>query len=191
MRPPTAALAWCAVLFPPSAAAALLNRGSGDWHGLILGGRALDCASRMGLGFRPNPEHHILDTLSIRIPRCEDETRVRKDLDGAGCFEPGGTDRELLRYSGAEPLELPLRPACCSGRAKPGACGTLGTIRSGPSVALSGDVPVTERLAVFRTRRAPNWAGWVKGSATTGLKGSAAARDSSAANTASSPSYHI
>ena len=27
-------------------------------------------------------------------------------LDGAGCFEPGGTDRELLRYSGAEPLEL-------------------------------------------------------------------------------------
>ena len=91
-------------------------RGSSDWHGLILGGRA-SCASRMGLGFRPGPEHHILDTLSIRIPRCEDYTRVRKDrayafearlssLDGAGCFEPGGTDRELLRYSGAEPLEL-------------------------------------------------------------------------------------
>ena len=67
----------------------------------------------MGLGFRPGPEHHILDTLSIRIPRCEDYTRVRKDrayafearlssLDGVGCFEPGGTDR----YSGAEPLEL-------------------------------------------------------------------------------------
>ena len=54
-------------------------RGSSDWHGLILGGRALDCASRMGLGFRPGPEHHILDTLSIRIPRCEDYTRVRKD----------------------------------------------------------------------------------------------------------------
>ena len=92
-------------------------RGSSDWHGLFLGGRALDCASRMGLGFRPGPEHHILDTLSIRIPRCEDYTRVRKDrayafearlssLDGAGCSEPGGTDRELLRYSGAEPLEL-------------------------------------------------------------------------------------
>ena len=58
-------------------------------------------------------------------------------------------------------------------------------------MALSGDVPVTERLAVFRTRRAPKWAGWVKGSATSGLKGSAAARDSSAANTASSSSYHI
>ncbi|CAE7035530.1 pol, partial [Symbiodinium sp. CCMP2592] len=42
-------------------------RGSSDWHGLILGGRALDCASRMGLGFRrfrAGPEHHILDTLS-------------------------------------------------------------------------------------------------------------------------------
>ena len=64
-------------------------------------------------------------------------------------------------------------------------------LRSGPSVALSGDVPVTERLAVFRTRRAPKWAGWVKGSATSGLKGSTAARDSSAANTASNPSYHI
>ena len=60
-------------------------------------------------------------------------------------------------------------------------------LRSGPSGALSGDVPVTERLAVFRTRRAPKWAGWVKGSATSGLKGSAAARDSSAANTASQP----
>ena len=89
-------------------------RGSSDRHGLILGGRVLDCASRMGLGFRPGPEHHILDTLSIRIPRCEDYTRVRKDrayafearLDGTGCFEPGGADRELLRYSGAEPLEL-------------------------------------------------------------------------------------
>ena len=64
-------------------------------------------------------------------------------------------------------------------------------LRSGPSVALSSDVPVTERLAVFRTRRAPKWAGWVKGSATSGLKGSAAARDSSAASTASNPSYHM
>ena len=53
---------------------------------------------------------------SIRIPRCEDYTRVRKDrayafearlssLDGAGCFEPGGADRELLRYSRAASLE--------------------------------------------------------------------------------------
>ena len=66
-------------------------------------------------------------------------------------------------------------------------------LRSGPSVALSGDIPVMERLAVFRTRRGPKWpwAGWVKGSATSGLKCSAAARDASAADTASDPSYHV
>ena len=50
--------------------------------------RALDCASRMGLGFRPGPEHHILDTLSIRIPRCEDYTRVRKDRAYAATSRP-------------------------------------------------------------------------------------------------------
>ena len=27
-------------------------------------------------------------------------------MDGAGCSEPGGIERELLRYSGAEALEL-------------------------------------------------------------------------------------
>eukprot|EP00439_Symbiodinium_sp_Y106_P075121 s830_g14.t2 len=48
-----------------------------------------------------------------------------------------------------------------------------------------------ERLAVFRTRAAPKWAGWVRGSATSGLRGSSAARDASAANTSSNPSYHI
>ena len=64
-------------------------------------------------------------------------------------------------------------------------------LRSGPSVALSSWVPVTERLAVFRTRRGPKWAGWVKGSATSGLKAEGFSRGSSAANTASNPSYHI
>ena len=48
-----------------------------DWRGLILGGRALDCAGRMGLGFRPGPETHVLDTLGVQIPRCEDLTRTR------------------------------------------------------------------------------------------------------------------
>ena len=60
----------------------------------------------MGLGFRPGPEHHILDTLSIRKDRAYVFEARLSSLDGAGCFEPGGTDRELLRYSGAEPLEL-------------------------------------------------------------------------------------
>ena len=32
--------------------------------------------------------------------------RACPSLDGAGCFEPGSADRELLRYSGAEPVEL-------------------------------------------------------------------------------------
>ena len=92
-------------------------RGTSDWHGLMLGGRALNCASGIGLGFRPGPEHRILDTLSIRIPRHEDYSRARKDrayafearlssLDDGGCFEPGSTDRELLHYASAEPLEL-------------------------------------------------------------------------------------
>ena len=92
-------------------------RGTSDWHGLILGGRALDCAGRMGLGFRPGPDFHVLDTLGIRMPRCEDHSRTRKDrayafearlscLDDASCTEPGGGSRELLRYDGEEPLEL-------------------------------------------------------------------------------------
>ena len=55
---------------------------------LILGGRALDCASRMGLGFRPGPEHHILDTLSIRIPRARTTPvsgRTAPTLSRRGC----------------------------------------------------------------------------------------------------------
>ena len=46
---------------------------------MIFGGRALDCAGRMGLGFRPGPETHVLDTPGVQIPRCEDLTRTRKD----------------------------------------------------------------------------------------------------------------
>ena len=57
-----------------------------SWHGLILGG--LDCAGRMGLGFRPGPETHVLDTLGVQIPRCEDLTRTRKDR--AYAFRWGG-----------------------------------------------------------------------------------------------------
>ena len=49
--------------------------GTSDWHGLILGG-CVDCAGRMGLGFRPGPETHVLDTLGVQIPRCEDLTRT-------------------------------------------------------------------------------------------------------------------
>ena len=46
-------------------------KGRSDWHGLILGGRSLDCQSRGGLGFRPGPTTHMLDTLGIGMPRVE------------------------------------------------------------------------------------------------------------------------
>ena len=46
-------------------------KGRSDWHGLILGGRSLDCQSRGGLGFRPGPTAHMLDTLGIGMPRVE------------------------------------------------------------------------------------------------------------------------
>ena len=92
-------------------------RGTSDWHGLILGGRALDCAGRNRLGFRPAPDFHMLNTLGIKIPRCEDLSRTRKDrayiyesrlsaVDSADCAEPGGDDRQLLRYDGDEALSL-------------------------------------------------------------------------------------
>jgi len=43
------------------------------------GGRALDCEARRGLGLRPGPGAHILDTLGVQIPRCEDHSAERKD----------------------------------------------------------------------------------------------------------------
>ena len=46
-------------------------KGRRDWHGLILVGRSLGCQSRGGLGFRPGPTAHMLDTLGIGMPRVE------------------------------------------------------------------------------------------------------------------------
>ena len=92
-------------------------RGTSDWHGLILGGRALDHPSRMGLGFRPGPDCHVLDTLGIKMPRCEDLSRTRKDkaypftsvvssLDDEFCCEPGDEKRQLLLYNGEDVLAV-------------------------------------------------------------------------------------
>ena len=81
-----------------------------------------------------------------------------------------------------------LKPACCSGRAKPGACGTLGTFvaaRAWRSVVTS-----QSRSGSRSSGRGAARSGQV-GSKASGLKGSAAARDASVANTASNPSYHI
>ena len=64
-------------------------------------------------------------------------------------------------------------------------------LRVAGSVACSDEVPVTERLAVFRTRKGPRWAGWREGSATAGRGASDAVRPADAVDTARCPSYHI
>eukprot|EP00435_Cladocopium_sp_Y103_P020683 s114_g5.t1 len=92
-------------------------RGTSDWHGLILGDRALDHPSRLGLGFRPGPDCHVLDTLGIKMPRCEDLSRTRKDkaypftsvissVDDELCCEPGDEKRQLLLYDGEDILAV-------------------------------------------------------------------------------------
>ncbi|CAL1170400.1 unnamed protein product [Cladocopium goreaui] len=94
-------------------------KGTSDWHGLILGGRALDCEARRGLGFRPGPQAHILDTLGVQIPRCEDASSERKDRAyvfrsvvsgveaGAEDFcEPCTGRKAAVVFSGEEPVQL-------------------------------------------------------------------------------------
>ena len=94
-------------------------RGTSDWHGLILGGRALDCEARRGLGFRPGPTAHIFDTLGVQVPRCEDFLAERKDRAYAfrsvlsavdsgleGAAEPETGPRALVVFQGEEDVEL-------------------------------------------------------------------------------------
>ena len=52
--------------------AKILASGTSSWHGLILGGRALDHADRGGLGFRPGPMAHVLESVGILLPRTEE-----------------------------------------------------------------------------------------------------------------------
>ena len=94
-------------------------KGTSDWHGLILGGRALDCEAHRGLGFRPGPQAHILDTLGVQIPRCEDASSERKDRAyvfrsvvsgveaGAEDFcEPCTGRKAAVVFSGEESVQL-------------------------------------------------------------------------------------
>ena len=120
-------------------------KGTSDWHGLILGGRALDCEARHGLGFRPGPGAHILDTLGVQIPRCEDHSAERKDRAYvfesvisavestlAGVNEPGAGKRALLVFAGDEEVHL-----------SPGEGALVPVVRSGDWVA---DVALTEAV---------------------------------------------
>ena len=52
--------------------AKVIANGGSTWHGLILGGRALDAVARGGLGFRSSATAHIFDGLGLRLPRKED-----------------------------------------------------------------------------------------------------------------------
>ena len=94
-------------------------RGTSDWHGLILGGRALDCEARRGLGFRPGPESHVFDTLGARIPRCEDASGERHDRayvfqsvvsaveeNLAEVNEPKTGQRASVVFAGSEDVQL-------------------------------------------------------------------------------------
>ncbi|CAK9019854.1 unnamed protein product [Durusdinium trenchii] len=51
--------------------AKVIAKGLSTWHGLILGGRALDAVERGGLGFRPAASTHIFDALGVRLWRKE------------------------------------------------------------------------------------------------------------------------
>eukprot|EP00435_Cladocopium_sp_Y103_P042487 s1035_g11.t1 len=52
--------------------AKVIAKGCSTWHGLILGGRALDAVERGGLGYRPGANAHIFDALGVRLPRKEE-----------------------------------------------------------------------------------------------------------------------
>ena len=57
----------------------ITSLGTSDFHGLILGGRALDCEAKGGLGFRPEAHGHVLSALGIVMPRTEDSSNARRD----------------------------------------------------------------------------------------------------------------
>ena len=50
----------------------IFKAGQSDWHGLILGGRALDSPMAGGLGHRPTPKGHAFEALGILMSREED-----------------------------------------------------------------------------------------------------------------------
>ena len=130
--------------------------------------------------------------LSLRCKSCGVSKLVKHE---ESCFACGSSARVAARSRDAPPARGPL-----DGRGKErrsllaaasilssciGGSALQGTPVQDPSVvtflsnftardqwwdAPGGQASVTERLAVFRTRRGPKWAGWQAGSATCGLK---------------------
>ncbi|CAK9056517.1 unnamed protein product, partial [Durusdinium trenchii] len=120
----------------------IASKGTSDFHGLILGGRALDCEARRGLGFRPGPMTHVLDSLGVHLPRCENLSAERKDRaypfrsilsavdqEAEGHLEPETGPRAMVVYAGDEgatllPGEGALLPVRIAGN-----CQDVATIR--------------------------------------------------------------
>ncbi|CAJ1456426.1 unnamed protein product [Effrenium voratum] len=69
-----------------------------------------------GLGFRPGPGFHFLDTVGVKMPRCEDHSKGRHDraypfsvassLDDHSALPRDGAPRDLLVAACGEPVEL-------------------------------------------------------------------------------------
>ena len=89
----------------------------------------MDCPERKGLGFKPEVNGHVLQSLGIMMPRVEDHSNVRPDRaypftsQVVGLFDepgPAGEDSSggapestsLLVYSGRTPLSWTLRKWC-------------------------------------------------------------------------------
>ena len=49
----------------------IFEAGASDWHGLIIGARALDCVEMGGLGFHPTVGGHAFTALGILMQRAE------------------------------------------------------------------------------------------------------------------------
>ena len=49
----------------------ITKKGSTDWVGMILGGSAIDCVARNGLGFVPSANSHWMEGLGIAMERLD------------------------------------------------------------------------------------------------------------------------
>ena len=57
----------------------IFEKGTSDWPGIILGGRALDTPNRGGLGLRVTDTHYVFETEGVVLPRVEEERMPRRD----------------------------------------------------------------------------------------------------------------